>query len=82
MNIKKHDCEDCKDLAEGEVIKGHDHRQPRFQIGDKVHFNHQTAGQPHKIANILQRPQDFMVEFADKEMSGLFNESLFTKING
>jgi hypothetical protein len=26
QNIKKEDCLDCKDLPEGEVVQGHDHR--------------------------------------------------------
>lgn len=26
-NIKKQDCPECKDLPEGEVVAGHDHRQ-------------------------------------------------------
>jgi hypothetical protein len=27
MNIKKENCEECKNLPEGEVVAGHDHRQ-------------------------------------------------------
>jgi hypothetical protein len=28
-NCKKEDCPDCKDLPEGVVAVGHDHRQPK-----------------------------------------------------